>query len=112
MIIIRISRLNVKKKFPAPSSASSARVHPTLSESGVNREKQQAVNVISTIGKLVTPAGSCSNSLNETCFLLTAVIELKETNIHKLKIDVPKVIKTRLEKSHYLKLLCELGNLN
>lgn len=95
MIIIRLSRLNVKKKFPAPSSASSA-----LSECGVNREKQQAVKVISTISKLVTPAGSCSNSLNETCFLLSAVIKLKETNIHKLKIDVSKIIKTRLEQSH------------
>lgn len=94
MIIIRIRRLNVKKKFPAPSSA---QVHPTLSECGVNREKQQAVKVISTI---VTPAGSCSDSLNETCFLLSAVIKLKETTIHKLKIDVPKIIKTRLEKSH------------
>lgn len=100
MIIIRISRLNVKKKFPVPSSPSSARVHPTLSECGVNREKQQAVKVIPTIGELVTSARSCSDSLNETCFLLSAVIKLKETNIHKLKIDVPKIIKTRLEKSH------------
>lgn len=97
MIIIRISRLTVKKKFPVPSSPSSALVHPTLS---VIREKQQAVKVIPTIGELVTFAGSCSDSLNETCFLLSAVKKLKETNIHKLKIDVPKIIKTRLEKSY------------